>query len=349
MLSDLEKLVRCVQKLKFVLTNLDEISEFQKWVLWLIEKLLWTREKIKWGIIAASSVFLVGCDSFQEKKKSSKSTCKAPYMIKGVWYYPQNHYQLKEEGIASYYGINDREHNGPDAMGGIYNMHKMTAAHKTLPLPCVVQVHNLQNNRRALVAVTDRGPFIEGRIIDVSVQAAKILGFFQAGTARVCIQTLEKESRILAQLSKKVSLKCTNLSDLLPVVNQICQNHHRNFLERPVPLYTKKAFDVRLQKPVCTKKSKILAQNVTHPKMLEKFYVSVVNLSFDQATWVKVQNSTFHWGNCTLKKLSNSHSKPFSTFLGPFLSHSQAQKVLKFFVKHHMSAAVLSALKGGGN
>ncbi|GAJ46227.1 RlpA-like protein [Holospora elegans E1] len=193
------------------------------------------KRKVWWGIASALCVMLVGCDPCEEVKRPQiqKKGTQAPYLIKGVWYYPQSHYHLKEEGVASYYGINDGEHNGLDAMGGTYNMHKMTAAHKTLPLPSVVQVHNLKNNRCVLVAVTDRGPFIKGRVIDVSVQAAKVLGFFHEGTAPVRIYALERESKVLTELAKNISLKWNSLSDLLPEVRKLCQNYQNDFPSSP--------------------------------------------------------------------------------------------------------------------
>ncbi len=98
-----------------------------------------------------------------------------------------------EKGIASWYG---RDFNGkPTASGETYDMYAMTAAHKELPLGSVVEVTNLDNGRRARVVINDRGPFVAGRIIDLSYSAARALGMAEAGTAPVRIEVLGREER----------------------------------------------------------------------------------------------------------------------------------------------------------
>lgn len=90
-----------------------------------------------------------------------------------------------EKGIASWYG--EPYHGRRAADGSIYNMWELTAAHRTLPFGTMVVVWNLENNRSVTVKITDRGPFVKGRIIDVSRKAADILGFTQKGIVRVRI------------------------------------------------------------------------------------------------------------------------------------------------------------------
>lgn len=94
-----------------------------------------------------------------------------------------------ERGIASWYGPNF--HGKRTSSGEPYDMYKMTAAHKHLPLPCYVLVTNLDNGRQAVVRVNDRGPFHDGRIIDLSYSAAVKLGVVRSGTARVEIRTID--------------------------------------------------------------------------------------------------------------------------------------------------------------
>ncbi len=94
-----------------------------------------------------------------------------------------------ETGIASWYGPNF--HGKKTSSQEVYDMYKMTAAHKTLPIPCYVEVTNLQNGRSVIVRVNDRGPFHEGRIIDLSYVAAKKLGIVQSGTGRVEIRVID--------------------------------------------------------------------------------------------------------------------------------------------------------------
>lgn len=88
-----------------------------------------------------------------------------------------------EEGIASWYG--GRHHGGPTASGERYDQNAMTAAHRRLPLGTVVRVTNLANGRSVTLRINDRGPYIGGRIIDVSRAAAAELGFIGRGLARV--------------------------------------------------------------------------------------------------------------------------------------------------------------------
>lgn len=119
-----------------------------------------------------------------------------PYKIKGQTYYPQEEYEFSETGIASWYGPGF--HGKLTANGERFNKHELTAAHKTLQLPSMVRVTNLDNGRAIIVRVNDRGPFSDDRIIDLSEKAASIIGMKSAGTARVRIDILEKESRQVA-------------------------------------------------------------------------------------------------------------------------------------------------------
>jgi rare lipoprotein A len=109
-----------------------------------------------------------------------------PYQINGVWYYPKEDPFYDETGIASWYGPDF--HGKATANGESYDMDALTAAHRTLPLPTVVRVTNLENGRSLRLRVNDRGPYARGRIIDVSRRAAHLLGFHQNGTARVRVQ-----------------------------------------------------------------------------------------------------------------------------------------------------------------
>ena len=119
-----------------------------------------------------------------------------PYQIDGVWYYPKVDYNYDQTGIASWYGPGFD--GKATANGEIYDQNALTAAHNTLPLPTIVRVTNLENGRAIELRINDRGPFAHGRIIDVSRRAAQLLGFETTGTARVRVEVLEEESRILA-------------------------------------------------------------------------------------------------------------------------------------------------------
>nr|WP_246168525.1 septal ring lytic transglycosylase RlpA family protein [Wolbachia endosymbiont of Ctenocephalides felis wCfeT] len=119
------------------------------------------------------------------------------YTVNGVTYHPKNCTHYEEVGIASWYGIED--HGTLTANGEIFNRHLVSAAHKTLPLPCFVRVTNLKNGSSLVIRVNDRGPFIEGRIIDLSEKAAIILGFHRSGITKVKVEYLRKMSEQLIQ------------------------------------------------------------------------------------------------------------------------------------------------------
>lgn len=94
-----------------------------------------------------------------------------------------------ETGLASWYG--PPYHNRRGSNGEVYNMHAMTAAHRTFPLGSIVRVTNLKTGNSALVRITDRGPFIPGRIVDLSLAAARKLDVWQAGTAQVKVELMQ--------------------------------------------------------------------------------------------------------------------------------------------------------------
>ena len=118
-----------------------------------------------------------------------------PYEVNGVWYVPQEDPLYAENGIASWYG--HPFHGLHTANGEIYDMNALSAAHKTLPMPTFVRVTNLENGRSLILRVNDRGPFVNGRIIDVSRRSARLLGFAEKGTARVRVEAVSGPSENL--------------------------------------------------------------------------------------------------------------------------------------------------------
>jgi len=116
------------------------------------------------------------------------------YQIGGKYYYPEEVKHYSEEGLASWYE-DDFSGAGMTANGESFVPTEMTAAHKTLPLPSLVRVTNLENGASAIVRVNDRGPFVKNRIIDVSKRVAEILDFHKKGTTRVEVVLLAEESQ----------------------------------------------------------------------------------------------------------------------------------------------------------
>ena len=123
------------------------------------------------------------------KAPAKKTEKPRPYKVMGKWYQPLPHARgFKQKGIASWYG--KKFHGRKTSNGEIYNMYGVTAAHKTLPLGTYVRVRNLKNNKKIDVRINDRGPFVRGRIIDLSYGAAKKMGIVGAGTAPVEVTAL---------------------------------------------------------------------------------------------------------------------------------------------------------------
>ena len=120
-----------------------------------------------------------------------------PYQVRGQWYTPNADYGYDRTGLASYYGR--KFHGKRTANGERFDMYAMTAAHKTLPMPSYVEVENLSNGRKVVLRVNDRGPFVSGRIIDVSRRAAKELGFIDQGTTEVRVRILRNQSLAAAR------------------------------------------------------------------------------------------------------------------------------------------------------
>jgi rare lipoprotein A len=121
----------------------------------------------------------------------------SPYKISGVWYYPAVDYNYDTTGIASWYG--EQFEGRLTANGEIFDLNQLTAAHTTLPMPSIVQVSNLENGRSLQLRVNDRGPFVDGRLIDVSRRAAQLLGFEGQGTTLVRVKVLKEESIAAAE------------------------------------------------------------------------------------------------------------------------------------------------------
>lgn len=116
------------------------------------------------------------------------------YVVQGKRYtVRQTARGFKQTGHASWYGT--KFHGHRTSSGEPYDMYAMTAAHKTLPIPTYVEVHNLDNHRKIIVRVNDRGPFVRGRIIDLSFVAAKKLGIDTKGTGRVEIRTIDPRKK----------------------------------------------------------------------------------------------------------------------------------------------------------
>ncbi len=151
-----------------------------------------------YGALFGALVALAGCSSTPSDVRSAGPHFKIgdAYEVDGKWYHPKFVTAYEATGIASWYGASYDGHE--TANGEIYDVEALTAAHPTLPLPSLVEVTNLANGRSLVLRVNDRGPFLKGRLIDLSQAAAHELGFEDQGLARVHVQYLG-----LARLDEK--------------------------------------------------------------------------------------------------------------------------------------------------
>lgn len=178
----------------------------------------------RWLCLVAGTVFLSACSIGPERdrapsipkdvsnvpdaipKTEPKSRYGNPdsYVVFGIRYYTIDTAKgFVERGVASWYG--EKFHGRRTSSGETYDMYAMTAAHKSLPLPTYVRVTNLKNNRTAIVRVNDRGPFHQGRVIDLSYAAAAKLQMLGAGTALVEVRAINPSEPLATASPTQVS------------------------------------------------------------------------------------------------------------------------------------------------
>jgi rare lipoprotein A len=163
------------------------------------------RRALLFAVLLSLALLAIGCGG---KKRTARNVPPAPSLpdrtspsavggshpvpsasVPGIHVDPNAKVIWTEVGYASWYGPN--YHNKKAANGELYNQNEMTAAHNTLPLNSIVRVVNLSSNQSTVVRITDRGPFVGDRIIDLSVSAAKAVNVYLPGTARVRLDVLE--------------------------------------------------------------------------------------------------------------------------------------------------------------
>lgn len=139
--------------------------------------------------VCISLLFLLVSCAAPGKKPPFRPGYPAPYKIGKQWYRPMKHARgFRQRGIASWYG--KKFHGRKTSSGETYDMYAITGAHKTLPFGTYIRIHNLRNGKKVDIRINDRGPFVRGRIIDLSYGAAKEIGLVGPGTAPVEIVAL---------------------------------------------------------------------------------------------------------------------------------------------------------------
>lgn len=182
---------------------------------------------LKIKLLTASAIgllFLTGCtengfffrsgSSYEDIPERGVYYVGEPYRVKGVLYTPKEDMNYKEKGFAAWYSRDSQ--NRLTTNGEVFDDEKMTAAHKTLPLPSLVRVTNLENGNTAIVRVNDRGPAVNNRMMDVSRKVAEALEMQINGTTLVEVEILPDESRRLKEgLEEYIEPKAESLQDEL--------------------------------------------------------------------------------------------------------------------------------------
>ena len=264
----------------------------------------------------------------QEKTESASKTrglykIGQPYRIENTWYYPAENFNYVETGIASWYG--PKFHGKKTANGETYDMNMLTAAHRTLPMPSVVRVLNLQNGRSLLLRINDRGPFARGRIIDVSRRAAQLLGFHRAGTARVRVEIIADESQRLKLAALRGTIPLHERIEAKGVGNRpverqalISSNSTKNNKYTPSSVRS-----LRASKKIGTQ---TLVRNLPIPKKSELFVQAGAFIGFANASKVRTKLSQF--GAAWLNEVKIGKQKFYRVRIGPIQQISRADAIL---------------------
>jgi rare lipoprotein A len=162
-------------------------------------------------MVFAVAAFLASCATKDKTGKVDTGDFKGyykvgkPYEVAGKVYHPKEDPHYDKTGMSSWYG--SEFHGKKTANGDTFDKNALTAAHNTLPMPSMVRVTNLENNKTVILMVNDRGPFSKSRVIDVSQRAAEILGFKNKGIAKVRVQFLKGQTQRLLSGVKRADLE----------------------------------------------------------------------------------------------------------------------------------------------
>ncbi len=245
-----------------------------------------------------------------------------PYQVNNIWYRPEENYKYREVGIASWYGPDF--HKGVTANGETYNMHAMSAAHRTLPLPSIVKVTNLDNGKFVVVRVNDRGPFVNNRVIDLSKAAAERLDFIDKGTAKVKVEILADESKAL---KKRILKNGGKVVGGAPITDEQAA---QAVAAEPVVLVPQEvvveesaiAQSVTTVEPLYSpKKQKAVA-------LSGNYYIQAGAFS-QQENALGVQNRLSSFGNVSIQNLDRQTGTIYRVRIGPFETGEQAVELME--------------------
>ncbi len=265
----------------------------------------------------------------------------APYQIAGTWYYPKEDLDYRETGIASWYGPG---FNGKlTANGEVYDAGGLTAAHRTLPMPTIVRVTNLDTGRSIKVRINDRGPFARSRIIDLSRRGAELLGFVRAGTAKVLVEVVGDETRRVA--SAALSSQAANgAPDAFPTVAVTAQTLPGSvapgLASDPTASQTAYAAPGRDAAPAKYGDT-VSAATLNRPLGSNLIYVQAgAFANFNNANRLRAQLSRL--GNVRIARAMVEDKQFFRVQLGPLATVGSADRLLELLLSNgHSSATVV--------
>ncbi len=265
-----------------------------------------------------------------QSKTQGKFKVGSPYRIKGKKYYPAEMYEYVETGEASWYGPGF--HNKQTANGEVFNKYDMTAAHRTLQLPSIIRVTNLDNGRSAILRVNDRGPFAHDRILDVSEQAATVLGFKNKGKTHIKLELLPQESRVVADAAKQgrdtrgieiaMNKRYQQSRGINEEVQVVSNTPNHNNQQRVISTYS----DNPVYETRPTVQSAPLPQNIA-PVIDGGHYVQVASLS-SRANAEKLSRELSDLGPVTVQPAMKKGIETYRVKIGPLADIVQAENVM---------------------
>ena len=274
----------------------------------------------------------------KDQLSKSKSIYKIgnPYVVDGKTYYPRKNLNYDEKGIASWYG--PKFHGKLTANGEIFNQYKLTAAHKTLPIPSAVKVTNLKNNKSLIVRINDRGPFVNDRIIDLSYQSAKQLKLLESGTGFVRVQLLRPESLLLEKLARKGQFP--EISEIkkntTPPINKVSYSNvsikkigDTNLRNSREEIFEKNKIETYIEQA----QKKVQALEINGKKY--KIWIQIA--SFSNKKSANILKSKFNSiKNINVKKAILKGKFFYRVRVGPFNKIDETKKIYNFLIKSGM-------------
>lgn len=252
--------------------------------------------------------------------------------------------QAQEFGVASYYA--DAFHGRKTASEEIYDANKMTAAHKELPFGTMIRVTRLDNNKSVVLRVNDRGPFISGRIVELSKVAAQKIGLIRDGIAEVKVEIVKEKAELAEKSAKKVTPKPENVPTsfenkeakpvvIIPESVKVVRKEVEKTTPKAAPVKAKKPSPKPAAKKVTTKSSPKLIQSPTQDDLYKiqlirpdksGYGVQVAYLSDYENVFRQVADLQKEWfKNILISVKETGDETKYKIILGPFLDQETAE------------------------